>query len=338
MNSNTRPVADPRPAFVENPEQADQQQALGRRIITDGIRTVFLVGCGGSLAAYGPSVYTLDNRVPQLVVQAMNSDEFNYRKPAGLGPTSIVLVGSHTGTTAETVRAIDTAKAAGAESVVSLTSDPESPLATHADLAFTDRPTKWAWDPKEIAMARITQGILDAAGLAPSGFDEALAALPVDIPTVFADLDPALHRIAEDLATKPITYALGSGPMEGMARAFAMFYMQEMLWRHAAAYNAGEFLHGPFEMTEPQTPYLVLCGEDATRPMTDRALGFLNRYSEHVHVIDSREFRLAGVPDGVRAEIAPIVMSAVTTRLAQHLEAVLDHDLSTRRYMFSVEY
>ena len=333
-----RQVDTARPAFIENSDAVDAQKELGRNIISAGIETLFLVGCGGSLAAYGPSAFTLINEVPQLAVQVMTSDEFNLRKPRSLGNKALVIVGSHTGNTPETVRAIQTARDAGAAQVVALTSNPDSPLAKNADIAFSDTPRKWAWDPKEMAMARITQGICAAVGIENPELDHALSALPTAIPTLLTELDPKLHDMAERLAAEPIIYVIGSGPMEVFAHGLAMFYLQEMLWLHAAAYNAGEFFHGPFEVATADTPYIVLCGEDETRPMTDRALSFLNTYSDKVHTLDSSDFTLTGVPQSARAEVAPIVMSAVTTRLAQHFEAVLDHDLSTRRYMFTVEY
>jgi fructoselysine-6-P-deglycase FrlB-like protein len=336
--NNHRAVAQARPVFIERPEDVQRQKEFGQRLIAEGTETLYLVGCGGSLGAYGPAAFTLVNQVPQLAVQVLTSDEFNYRKPARLGPRSVVLVGSHTGTTPETVRAIRTAKDAGVAQVASLTSDPDSPLATEADVAFTDQPAKWAWDPKQMAMARITQGIRAAAGLRLPDLDAGLAALPLDLPALFDQLDPALASIAAALAEEPIVYLLGSGPMESAAQGMAMFYLQEMLWRDAAAYNIGEFFHGPFELVTDTKPFVLLRGEDETRPMSDRAITFLNRYTRKLHVIDSRDFGLPGVPVAARAEVVPIVMSAVTTRLAQHFEAVLDHDLSTRRYMFTVQY
>ncbi|MDR1711006.1 MAG: SIS domain-containing protein [Propionibacteriaceae bacterium] len=336
--SNQRPVADPRPIYIEDPSQVEAQLALGRELITGPVETLYLIGCGGSLGAYGPAEYVLANQVPGLVVQAMTSNEFNYRVPARLGPKSIVVVASHTGTTPETVAAIATARKAGAAQVVALTQSAESPLAKGADIAFTHEPVKAAWDAKEVAILRIAQGIREAAGVLadPGPVNAAFAALPTAIPEALASADPALHSMAEALADEPIIYLLGSGPLECVARGLSMCYLQEMLWKHSAAYNSGEFFHGAFEVATEDVGFIVFAGEDETRPMADRAISFLKRYTPKLHILDSRDLALDGVT--ARNEIIPIVMSAVSTRIAQHFEAVLDHDLATRRYMFTVEY
>jgi fructoselysine-6-P-deglycase FrlB-like protein len=270
----------------------------------------------------------------------MTANEFNYRKPRRLGPNSLVVVTSFTGTTPETLVAVETARNAGVPTIIGLTNRADCPLGEAVDEVFACGTAKTAWDAREIFLAHLAHGLLEASGAEEDAraIAQAYDALPVAIPQAIAEMDDACHDIAEALQDEPIIYVLGSGPVEGTAYCFAMCYLQEMQWIHAAAFNAGEFLHGAFEVTTEQVPFIVFVGEDETRPMAERALAFLKRYTPKVHVIDSRDFSLPGVPDSMRAEIAPIALGAISTRLAQHFEAVREHDLSTRRYMFAVDY
>src|SRR5579875_1349952 len=153
-----------------------------------------------------------------------------------------------------------------------------------------------------------------------------------------AQADPLLASIAAELAGEPIVYVLGAGPSEDVARCLAMCYLQEMQWRHAAAFNAGEFFHGAFEMITERMPVLLFMGEDETRPVAQRASRFLDRYTRRAFRVDSAELELPGVPAACRAEIGPIVLGALSYRLAQHYEAITGHSLENRRYMFKVDY
>ena len=69
--------------------------------------------------------------------------------------------------------------------------------------------------------------------------------------------DAGRHR-RDDFKDEPITYVLGSGPCYGWAYGLAMCFLQEMQWKHAAAFNTGEFFQGAFEMVDDDTAVLLL--------------------------------------------------------------------------------
>src|SRR5919202_460167 len=104
----------------------DRVDGLVQQLADDGIRNVFLVGCGGSLFTFGP-LRTLLDRCP-LPVFVFNADELLLRQPAALGPGSLVVASSTRGETSETARAAAAARAAGA-TVVGVTQDPDSIVA-----------------------------------------------------------------------------------------------------------------------------------------------------------------------------------------------------------------
>jgi fructoselysine-6-P-deglycase FrlB-like protein len=118
----------------------------------------------------------------------------------------------------------------------------------------------------------------------------------------------------------------------------AMCFLQEMQWKQAAGFNAGEFFQGAFEMVTEDSAVLLYLGEDATRPMAERAKRFLDTYTRKAHYLDVRELSLPGVPTELRPDISPLVIGELANRLAQHFEAVRGHHLDQRRYMFRVDY
>ncbi len=307
-----------------------------------GIKTLFFVGCGGSLYASSPIGDVLAARGRSVVACRLDSNEFVYGPPARLGSDSLVVVGSHTGTTPETIKAIEVARAHGARAVLAITRDPDSPLATGADHAFTYGSKDTVWEPKQVYLAQIGHGVLLASGdEAQAEHDAALDAysgLAGAILDAIAKSDDYFAELAAALATEPVIYVLGAGPAEDVARCLSMCYLQEMQWLHSAAFNAGEFFHGAFEVVTGQTGVIVFLGQDHSRPIAERARAFLDRYARRAWTVDLAELALPGIPEAHRGEVGPLVLGALASRIAQHFEAVTGHDLNTRRYMHKVEY
>jgi fructoselysine 6-phosphate deglycase len=272
----------------------------------------------------------------------MDSNEFVYGPPGTLGPDSVVVVGSHTGTTPETIKAIDVARAHRVRAVLGITRDPDSPLAAGADHAFTYGSKHTVWEPKQVYLAQIGHGVLLASG------DETLAehdaaldaysGLAGAILDAIAASDDYFAKLAAALATEPVIYLLGAGPAEDVARCLSMCYLQEMQWLHSAAFNANEFFHGAFEVVTDETGVILFLGEDHSRPIAERARTFLDKYARRAWTVDLAELALPGIPETYRGEVGPLVLGALASRIAQHFEAVTGHDLNTRRYMHKVEY
>ena len=300
-----------------------------RDVVERGLRNVYFVGAGGSIICSYPAHYLLQQKASFPAFQ-LQSDELNTSVPAIMGPGSLVVLASYTGTTKETVAAAKTAKATGATVIAA--AKPGSPLAEAADRAFTGKS-----DLFELVVAF---ELLAATGadLDTDAVDQALAALPAAVRHAVEQAEPELADIADAFKDEPITYVLGSGPSYGWAYGLAMCFLQEMQWKHAAAFNSGEFFQGAFEMVDDDTAVLLWVGDDASRPMGERAKGFLDQYCKKAQYVDVRDLELPGIPESVRGEVSPIVVGALANRLAQHYESVRGHDLETRRYMFKVEY
>jgi len=309
--------------------QRDQIRDAVGRIAAQGLRNVFFVGAGGSLICSYPAFYLLqrESAVPVFQIQ---SDELNCSVPRLMGPGSLVVLASYTGTTKETVRAATTAKLAGA-TVIAVAKD-GSPLAAAVDEAFLGK--------SDLFELLVAYAVLEHTGsdLDFADVDQALTNLSAAVVNAVEASEDHLHRIADKFKDEPFTYVLGSGASYAWAYGLAMCFLQEMQWKQAAGYNTGEFFQGAFEMVQDDTAVLLWLGDDQTRPMAERGRAFLDTYCPKAEYVDVADLELPGIPASVRGDVSPLVIAALAHRLAQHYESLRGHDLETRRYMFKVEY
>jgi fructoselysine-6-P-deglycase FrlB-like protein len=316
-------------------------EALADRIVGAGLKNVFLTGSGGGLLTHTPVQYLLERGTAAFPTFAYSANELIYRDPVALGPGSLVLVASNTGTTPEVVEAAKFARAKGA-TVMAYTKSADSPLARATDMAVTYGGEWGIGDPKQVAEAITALAILRESGdLAADAYEAHMRALQV-LPDALLDAvrqgEDLNHRIAEALKDAPVIYVLGSGPNVGVAYCLSMCYLQEMQWKHAAHFDAAEFLHGAMEVVTEDTAVILYLGEEATRPIDERAKRFLQKYTKNAWYVDARDFTLPGIEPEMRPFVSTYVLFAMQGRLAEHFEAVRGHDLKTRRYMFKVEY
>jgi fructoselysine-6-P-deglycase FrlB-like protein len=299
--------------------------AVVSEAVGDGLSDLWFVGAGGSHFTSSPVGAVMDARGKSVPTFRVNSNEFVYDTPARLGPGSLVVVTSHNGTTPETIQAIETARSRGVRAVLAISRDPESPLAAKADEAFIYGSKHTVSEPTQILLAQIGHSVLAASGdETPAERDEALdayAGLHEAVVSAVAESEDNFAALAASLASQPIIYVL-----------------QEMQWIHSAAYNAGDFFHGAFEIVTEQTPVILYLGEDRSRPIAERTRAFIQKYTRQAWLVDLQDLTLPGIPKGYRAEVGALVLGALTSRIAQHFEATTGHSLTERRYMFKVQY
>ena len=63
---------------------------------------------------------------------------------------------------------------------------------------------------------------------------------------------------------------VGAGNTWGETYCFAMCVLEEMQWIATKSIHAAEFFHGTIEMTEKDMSFVLIKGEDETRPLVDR--------------------------------------------------------------------
>lgn len=307
----------------------------------EGIRNVFLVACGGSYANMLPVEHLLQTETGAVPAHALNAGEFTARAPKALGLGSLVISCSHSGNTPETVKATQVARAAGAMTIA-LTNLPGSPLDEAAEFsiyyqhgdgklyAYTGAPLLY----------RISWAIIDY--LEESENSERVASAVESLDAIVASLQKVHQEPADAWARahkrNELIYTLGSGPNFGQSYAFAICYLQEMLWVHSQGINSAEFFHGPFEITDFDVPFIELIGLGASRQIDERAHKFVTKYSEHVLTLDAEQWDLSRIEDSLRPSFTQLVFGPVLRVYADALSDYRGHPMSVRRYMWRTEY
>jgi fructoselysine-6-P-deglycase FrlB-like protein len=337
----TDTVVDPLPLKPIESDLADKvaatlatRDALAAEIqsvVDAGLRDVIFIGAGGSLIAANAAFYMLE-RETELSVFKMQSDEVNTARPRRIGPGTLVLLASHTGTTKETVAAAQFAKDRGA-SVLAVTKV-DSPLAAASTAAFVGESDVFFVLAAYLLM-KATGANLDWAEV-----EKLMDALPAALVSVSEEAEAPADRVAQAFKDFDITFVLASGPSSAWSYGLAMCYLQEMQWKHAFGYNSGEFFQGSFEViNDPRVAIINVLTDDPSRPMGERAQRFLETYaSDRTQTLDVREFTMPGVPVSLRCDVSPLAVALLMGRVARHYEFHRNHNMDLRRYMFKVEY
>ncbi len=305
------------------------------------IKRVFYVACGGSSALTYSSKYIMDRDSKTMTAEAYNSNEFIYRNPAKLDEESLVIAISHLGNTPETTAAAEFARDKGA-TVVSFTYEADSPLAkaSHYRIDYQYGPQVNPADSRNIQIIQLTLGLLKIKE-GHEKYDALVSSLPNLQYTVDKAIETYAQRsseYAEKYQNEKMIYTMASGSNFGVAYTFAICILMEAQWINSHAIHAGEFFHGPFEIVDKDTPFVLLLGLDETRFMEERALKFLNTYTEKSFILDAKEFDLSKVEESIHGEVASVIHLYVLRALSREFAKVRNHPLDTRRYMHKVEY
>lgn len=320
---------------------------LPKQIVADvlsnhEIHSVAFVGCGASMSDLYPAKYFLANNTDKLNVQIFTANEFNYDTPSWVNEHTFVITCSLGGSTPETVEANKTAKKHNCP-VVSLTNKAGSALTVDADHVIihgfhANYAAKCEKPGYAIALAL---EILQQT----EGYDH-YEDMITGLTNIFDLCENAAQsckklakKFAEDFKDDKMIYFMASGASEKMAYSHAAFLFTEMQWIDAAAYNTGEYFHGPFEVSTEGKPYVFFMSDGATRPMDARALTFLKRMGAKVALIDSKDYGLAdAVPASVVTYFNPLLHLAVMREYGNQIAEARQHPLTMRRYMWKLSY
>ncbi len=324
-------------------ETVDTQitNALKAVAARDSVTDLFFVACGGSYALMLPNQYAVERESASIAGQALNAAEFKARAPKRLGKGSVVILCSHSGTTPETVEAAQIARKAGALTIA-LTHVPGSPLdvASEYTVNYTHAPMTMSAEHSPAVLARLTFGVLAAreGSKKAADIDAGLAKIGAIVDKAITGQQGAIAAYAEAHKREPVIYTMASGANYGPAYSYAICIYQEMQWIHSACIHAGEYFHGPFEVTDFDVPFVQLVGVGASRPVDERALAFARKYSQRMTVLDAQDLGVAELPAPVAEYLQPLVFSPVLRAYADKLAEAKGHPLTVRRYMWKMEY
>ncbi|MCK8675966.1 SIS domain-containing protein [Streptomyces lichenis] len=310
-------------------------EELADRLVDEGYDTLLLVGAGGTYAQMWPYEH-LARRTSRLTVRSAIAAELVVSGDALLGERTAAVFTSVSGTTEDSLRAIEHCASRGALTI-GFTGLPDSPVAQRVDVALVSAPKAWPFD---VQLLLLLGRVLSRRGEF-ADYDrlaDELAVLPKVLVDVARQAEPVAAAFAEAHKDADYHFLIGGGNLWGFTYLYSMCILEEMQWLRTTRVHSAEFFHGSLELLEEDTSVIVFQGEDETRPLTDRAEAFAKRISRDVSVFDTRDYPLDGISPEFRGLLSPLVLDTVMDRVSKHLERVRDHSLDLRRYYRVMDY
>lgn len=234
----------------------------------ENISRIFIVACGTASYAGMLGKYVIE-KLARIPVEVDVASEFRYRNPI-IDESTLVIVISQSGETADTLAALRESKKRGAR-VIAVTNVVGSSVSREADDVL------YTWAGPEIAVAStkayVTQLIAMYTialylGRLNGKIDEneymaiknEMGNLPEKAQKVLSDKSVVQKFAAKNYNHKDVFF-IGRGldyavSMEGSLK------LKEIAYVHSEAYAAGELKHGPIALLEDGTPVVALATQD----------------------------------------------------------------------------
>ena len=237
-------------------------------------RRFIIVACGTSWHAGNVAEYLFENLV-RVPVEVEYASEFRYRNPL-IYEDDVVIAISQSGETADTIAAVELAKAKGA-TVIGICNVVGSTLAraTHAG-SYTHAGPELGVASTKAFTAQVTVLTLMALGLARkkgtlsmSEYHNIINSLE-DIPNKVQEtlkLNDQIKEIAKYFVSKTNAIYLGRGINFPVALEGAL-KLKEISYIHAEGYPSAEMKHGPIALIDEEMPVVVLATEQETYEKT----------------------------------------------------------------------
>lgn len=305
------------------------------------IKNISFTGVGGSLACFYAPYYYVSREAKNVTTSYTSSNEFVHDTPSCVGENSIVVISSRGGNTAETVEAGRVAKKLGA-TVIGMTHE-EGDNGIHQVSDYVILFKDLSEDVYEVSktgyilkIAVETLHQVEGTGKYEL-MNDAMKKMNTLIPAAEKAIIPEAIKFSIDYKNDNIIYTMGSGTAWSAAQQQQICILMEMQWINSAVIHTGEFFHGPFEITDPDTAFLLLKSTGKTKPLDERAISFLGQYNHHFTVIDAEKYGmndLGEVSEYFDYDFHTAMLGVFNNLLAD----MRNHPLSKRKYMWKYKY
>ena len=304
-------------------------QTVAQQIRDHDIRAVFLAARGTSdnAAAYFKYLFEIQNGIPCGL--AAPSVVTMYRANLHWHGTLVVGI-SQSGQAPDVVEYVAHARANGALTV-SITNDPESPLAHASHFTLPIR----AGAECSVAATKTYTGTLAVIYLlsaalrgqhdAPQQIHHAAAL----VEQTLQQTEPRLQDIADRYRYMRECVALARGVNQATAQETALKLI-ETCYVMCKAYSIADFMHGPFALIEPGFPCLLFAPDGATFATALESASKLRAGGAETIIVahDAEILKLARtpipMPAGVPEMLSPIVYAVAGQLFAYHLAQARD--------------
>jgi glucosamine--fructose-6-phosphate aminotransferase (isomerizing) len=240
------------------------------RDIFGSIDRILILACGTSYYSGCTAKYWLES-IARLPTSVEIASEYRYRDSVP-HPSTLVVVISQSGETADTLAALKHAKAQGMTHTLAICNVAISAMVRETELQFLTRAgveigvasTK-AFTTQLLALYLLAHALAKARGRLDAAHEaaavKALRHLPAAVQNVLA-LEPQIIAWAESFARRENALFLGRGLHYPIALEGAL-KLKEISYIHAEAYPAGELKHGPLALVTEAMPVVTVAPNDA---------------------------------------------------------------------------
>ncbi len=309
-----------------------------------GIQRIYLTACGTAWHSCLVGKFLLEE-MARIPVEVDYASELRYRQPL-LGPDTLLVAVSQSGETADTLAAVEEARACGAKVLsicnvvdASIPRRADCVLYTHAGPEISVASTK-AFTTQLTAFYLLAIHLGRMLGRLGEERGRALVADLVNLPSLVQETlgrDKQLEKISKKYGHATDFLYLGRGINYPIALEGAL-KLKELSYIHAEGYPAGEMKHGPIALIDQQLPVVVLLPRDPMYPKTLSNLKEVEaRGGRIIAVTDSPSPELEEIAwetivvPRVTHELAPILLSIPLQLLAYHIAVYRGSDVDQPR-------
>jgi fructoselysine-6-phosphate deglycase len=312
--------------------------AVGQAL-AQGAPNIHFLGTGGAAILMRPAVQLLRRRSSFPVFDDLTA-ELLVTDPVSLRRGSIVVIPSLSGTTAESVKMLEMARARGA-TVIALVGSGATPIGQGGDHVMVNAAADdTSSESFYIQSLLIALSILKHRGEIDN-YDALLSemqTLPKQLLRMKQAMEPRAESYARVIAEHSYHVITGAGNVWPQAFYYGMCILEEMQWIRTRPVHASDFFHGTLELVEPGVSVIVLKGEDEARPLAERVERFVPAVGGTLTMLDTADFPTIGLSVELRGHLSPAFLATLLERVSAHLEVLRDHPLTTRRYYRRVPY
>jgi len=307
-------------------------------------KRIIIVGCGTSWHAGLVGEYLFED-LARIPVEVEYASEFRYRNPV-IGEDDIVIAISQSGETADTLAAVELAKAKGATifgicNVVgsSIARTTHAGSYTHAGPEIGVASTK-AFTAQVTVLAMMALTIARKRGTLPESKYQTIVTELGKIPEKVAQVLKAekhIRQIAEEYMDVSNFLYLGRGYNFPVALEGAL-KLKEISYIHAEGYPAAEMKHGPIALIDDNMPVVVLATNMSAhdkivsniQEIKARRGRIIAIISEHDQVIEEMAEHVIRIPE-TEESLTPLLSVIPLQLLAYHIAVMLHRNVDQPR-------
>ncbi len=311
--------------------------------IFEKTRRVQIVACGTSYHAGMVARYWMEDLcgIPCHVEVA---SEYRYRVRPPADESTLFVVISQSGETADTLAALRDAGQREYGASLAICNVPESSLVREADLVLMTRAgqeigvasTK-AFTTQLVALMLLVLALGRHRGMAESEqsrLANALQQLPHQVEACL-QLESAIEVMAEHFADKHHALFLGRGAQYPVAMEGAL-KLKEISYIHAEAYPAGELKHGPLALVDADMPVVAVAPNDELLEKLLSNLQEVHARGGELFVFADEAIDMHDIPHhlplhSVDPDLAPLVYTVPLQLLAYHVALLKGTDVDKPR-------